>query len=258
MILLESPRNLPALGGYQDGGGRYGSGDATTIGRTSPMIDPDETAPAGALARTDPSVFAPELRRPSMVAGPREIDARLHERICAGDQKGLAEAYDAFGRAVYSVALRVLNDAGMAEDVVQLVFLRLWDNPHRFDPTRGALKSFLFREAHSRAVERVRAEEARKARERRDEREFLHTDVDVEREVVDLVRSERVRAALDNLTEGERDAINLAYFGGHTYRDVARLLDLPEGTVKSRIRLGLTKLAEQLEGLGWGGPDVAG
>lgn len=186
-------------------------------------------------------------------------DAALMRRIASGDQAAMAEIYGTHGRATFSIAVRVLNETSLAEDVVQAVFLRLWDEPTRFDADRGALRSFLFREAQSRAIERVRAEEARRAREERGDREDhpirIHTDI--EGEVVDLVRSERVREAMQSLTDGERDAINLAYFGGHTYRDVARLLDLPEGTVKSRIRIGLTKLADRLEELGWGGPDDA-
>ena len=160
--------------------------------------------------------------------------------------------YRRHGAAVYGLATRVLADADRAQEVVQEVFLRLWTEPHRYDPERGALRSYLTRQAHSRAIERVRAEEARRRREERHDREDARPLADVESEAWHLIRSELVGQALDQLSEAERQAISLAYFGGHSYREVAALLELPEGTVKSRIRLGLTKLASHLEDSGLG------
>ena len=179
-------------------------------------------------------------------------DATLVAAVGESDQLALKELYRRHGPAVYGLARRVVVDADRAEEVVQEVFLRLWNEPERFDPTRGALRSFLYRQAHSRAVERIRSEEARRRREERHDREQLHPAYDVEIEAWELIRSELVKDALDTLAEGEREAITLAYFGGRTYREVAVLLDLPEGTVKSRIRLGLNKLADELEAAGLG------
>jgi len=179
-------------------------------------------------------------------------DATLVAAVGESDQLALKELYRRHGPAVYGLARRVVVDADRAEEVVQEVFLRLWNEPERFDPTRGALRSFLYRQAHSRSVERIRSEEARRRREERHDREQLHPAYDVEIEAWELIRSELVKDALDTLAEGEREAITLAYFGGRTYREVAVLLDLPEGTVKSRIRLGLNKLADQLEAAGLG------
>lgn len=183
----------------------------------------------------------------------RELeDAALVDAVGRGDQQALAEVYHRHGDGVFGLVKRVLADAAMAEEVTQEVFLRLWDEPHRFDSQRGALRSFLLRQAHSRAVERVRSEEARRRREERVDRESVPTPPDVEAlAMADLARGE-VADALASLSEGERQAIVLAYFGGHSYREVALRLDLPEGTVKSRIRLGLAKLADRLGATGLG------
>jgi RNA polymerase sigma-70 factor (ECF subfamily) len=179
-------------------------------------------------------------------------DTRLIDAVGRGDQNALAEAYRRHGDGVYGLVRRVLNDGAMAEEVTQEVFLRLWDEPHRFDPQRGALRSFLLRQAHSRAVERVRSEEARRRREDRVDRENVTAPPDVEQQALAGLSSEAVAAALATLSDGEQKAIVLAYFGGHSYREVAVRLDLPEGTVKSRIRLGLAKLADRLEATGLG------
>jgi RNA polymerase sigma-70 factor, ECF subfamily len=179
-------------------------------------------------------------------------DARLIDAVGRGDQQALAEAYRRHGDGVYGLVRRVLADGAMAEEVTQEVFLRLWNEPHRYDPDRGALRSFLLRQAHSRAVERVRSEEARRRREERVDRENVPPQADVEQQAMEGLSSQAVADALATLNEGEREAIVLAYFGGHSYREVALRLDLPEGTVKSRIRLGLAKLADRLEATGLG------
>lgn len=179
-------------------------------------------------------------------------DADLVTAVARSDQLALQELYTRHGAAVYGLARRVLVDAERAEEVVQEVFLRLWNEPGRFDPARGALRSFLNREAHSRAIERVRSEEARRRREERHERERAEPPRDVEVEAWELIRSALVKEAMAELSEGERQAITLAYYGGRTYREVAVELDQPEGTIKSRIRIGLTKLADKLEATGLG------
>ena len=179
-------------------------------------------------------------------------DAALVAAVAHSDQRALEELYERHGPALYGLARRVLVDADRAEEVVQEVFLRLWNEPERFEPDRGALRSFLYRQVHSRSVERIRSEEARRRREERHDREALPSDYDVEAEAWQLIRSELVKDAVARLSEGEREAITLAYFGGRTYREVAEQLDLPEGTVKSRIRLGLNKLASELDAAGLG------
>ena len=179
-------------------------------------------------------------------------DARLVAGVEQRNQESLAEIYRRHGDSVFALIRRVVADRSMAEEITQEVFLRLWNEPERYDPDRGALRSFLYRQGHSRAVERIRSEEARRRREDRVDREAAPVALDVEQQALEGLGSEAVAEALATLGEGERQAIVLAYFGGHSYREVALRLDLPEGTVKSRIRLGLAKLADKLEASGLG------
>ncbi|GIU88423.1 MAG: RNA polymerase sigma factor SigK [Acidimicrobiia bacterium] len=173
-------------------------------------------------------------------------DAALASAIAGRDQDALAECYRRYGGACLSLARRVLGDRTLAEEVVQEVFVRTWREPQRYDPGRGSLRSFLLAQVHGRAVDLLRAENARRAREERDARRDARPGLDLEREVVQLAESEAIRTALRTLSDGERQAIELAYFGGHTYREVAVLLEQPEGTVKSRIRSGLLRLRAAL------------
>jgi len=180
-------------------------------------------------------------------------DPDLVRSVATGDHRALEEIHRRHGGAVFGLSRRVLADDALAEEISQEVFLRLWTEPHRFDATRGSLRSYLQRQAHSRSIERVRSEEARRNREERAERIDVRTHTDIEAEVVATLRSDAVREALALLEPAERQPILLAYFGGHSYREVAVLLDAPEGTVKSRIRSGLNRLADQLETVGGGG-----
>lgn len=165
-------------------------------------------------------------------------------------QEALAEAYRRHAGAVFGLARRVLGAQPLAEEVVQEVFLRLWNDPGRFDPSRGTLRSYLLAQAHGRSVDLLRSEGARRAREERDARATAEAGYDLEHEVWDMTTAEQVRTAMQTLPEGERRAIELAYFGGHTYREVATLLEEPEGTVKSRIRSGLKRLRGELVSAG--------
>jgi RNA polymerase sigma-70 factor (ECF subfamily) len=137
-------------------------------------------------------------------------------------------------------------DRALAEEVVQELFVRLWNRPELYEPDRGSLRSFLIAQAHGRSVDLLRAETARRRREAREARERIAEPVDLDREIVNLTEAEAVQTALASLPEPERAAIELAYFGGHTYREVAVLLEQPEGTVKSRIRAGMLRLRAAL------------
>ncbi len=170
----------------------------------------------------------------------------VHRRLLAGDQVALGDCYDQFSSFVYGLALRVIRDQRAAEDVSQDVFLYLWERADAFDPARGGLRTWLGTLAHRRAVDYVRREEALRRRTERVGAEASVTP-DVEEIAVAIVTAERVRAALDELPVEQRDAIRLAYFGGKTYREVAVQLEIPEGTAKSRMRLGLARIATVLE-----------
>lgn len=173
-------------------------------------------------------------------------DAGLVVAIGRFHDDAMAEVFRRHGGAVFALARRVLGDAGRAEEIVQEVFVRLWNQPERFDPERGSLRSFLLAQAHGRAVDLLRSDTARKEREAREARAAAEAGYDLEHEVWDLAVSERVRDAVSLLPADERRAIELAYFGGRTYREAAAELGAPEGTVKSRIRSGLKRLRAAL------------
>lgn len=174
------------------------------------------------------------------------VDADLAAGVSAGDRSALEVVFKEHGGAVKGVAWRVLKDENLAEDIVQETFVTFWDDPGKYNPDRGTLRTFLLTIAHRKAVDVVRSEVART---RREQRPPDPKHVDVEEEVGTRDLSETVRRALDELSEDEREAIVLAYYGGLSYVKVAERLALPEGTVKSRIRAGMKKLSTSLSGV---------
>ena len=183
-------------------------------------------------------------------------DAQLVTSIARYSEVALAEVYRRHGGAVYGLARRVLNDPAEAEDVTQEVFLRLWNEPDRYDPGRGSLRSFLLAQSHARAVDAVRSTSSRRQRESRDALRTARGTYDLQHEVWDLAMADQVGHAMGALPEEERRAIELAYFDGHTYREVARLLQQPEGTVKSRIRNGMRRMRAALADMDLMGVDA--
>lgn len=180
-------------------------------------------------------------------------DAALVTSVARYDEAALAELYRRHAGAVFALARRLTNDQATGEDVVQEVFLRLWRDPERFDPDRGALRPFLLSDTHARAVDRIRSDVARRRREDRDAERVVTTRDDVATAVVDRSTALHVRDALESLPEDERSIIDLAYFGGHSYREAAEVLGIPEGTAKSRIRSGLSRMKGALATSGIGG-----
>jgi RNA polymerase sigma-70 factor (ECF subfamily) len=175
-------------------------------------------------------------------------DASLVVSVGRYHDDALAEIYRRHAGAVFALARRLLSDRSLAEEIVQEVFLRLWNDPDRFDPDRGSLRSYLLAQCHGRSVDLIRSESSRRRREEKELTLAAESGYDLEHEVWDLAVADRVKTAMRALPDGEREAILLAYFGGHTYREVADLLDTPEGTVKSRIRAGLKRMRGELAG----------
>src|SRR5436190_10979805 len=185
---------------------------------------------------------------PMAVKQPRSTswELSLRQRLLAGDESALSEIYDQYSSFVFGLATRVTNDRRAAEDVTQEVFVGVWAKPAVFDPERGSLRSWLGTLAHRRAVDFVRREEASRRRAQR-EAELAALPPDIEELATALALAERVRVAVDELPSDQQDAIRLAYFGGKTYRQVAEVLGIPEGTAKSRLRMGLRRMADTLE-----------
>jgi RNA polymerase sigma factor (sigma-70 family) len=179
-------------------------------------------------------------------------DGQLVELVARKDAGALEALYDRYGRAAYSLARRILTEETLAQDVVQEVFLSLWRDARRFDAGRGTVATYLLSMTHHRAVDVVRREENLRRWRTSDEGLELEPDpkVRVEDEVEASERRAEVRAALAELPAAQREALALAYFGGYTQREVAALVGVPLGTVKTRMAAGMRKLKEALQDAG--------
>lgn len=173
-------------------------------------------------------------------------DGELVAAIARRDEAAMAEVVRRHRGPVLAFALRLVGDSGRAEEICQEVFLWLWERSSRFDVERGSLRSFLLAITHGRSLDVLRSDTARVARERRDAIRTIVPETGVEAQVLAQTVADAVRQALAQLPEADRTAVELAYFGGHSYRTVAQMLNEPEGTVKSRIRRGLAKLRDLL------------
>ena len=181
---------------------------------------------------------------PDDPVGIRELD-RLMARIAGGDQEAFARFYDLIHRSVFGLVLRVLRNAVMSEEVSQEVFFEVWRKAPRFDRQRGTARAWIMTIAHRRAVDRVRSEERHSRPRPPAETEAF----DVVAESVETnLDQRRVQKALEQLTPVQREVVELAYYSGHTYREVAEKLGIPLGTMKTRMRDGLKRLRTALEG----------
>ena len=172
-------------------------------------------------------------------------DVQLIERLLVRDESALREVVDEYGGVVHGMARRVLAEPTLAEEVAQDTFLALWRRPGAFDPGRGSLQSFLLGIVRNKAVDLVRKEESL-----RRTREALARELPMNEPSHDpgaeVEERQRVLAALGTLSEVQREAVVLAYFGGRTYREVAVELDIPEGTAKTRLRDALIRMRQAL------------
>lgn len=169
-------------------------------------------------------------------------------RTARGDRAAFAELYDLLSARVFGLILRVLVDRSQSEEVLQDVFLEAWQSADSFDPDRGRARTWLLTIAHRRAVDRVRASQSARRRDlAAGARELAAARPGVDDEVALMVDGARAVRGLDRLPEPQRRAIVLAYFGGYSQSEIAALLGVPLGTIKTRIRDGLTRLRKELE-----------
>jgi len=186
--------------------------------------------------------------------GDRSTDVDLMALVRAGEASGLEQLYDRYSRPAYSLARRILGDAGLAEDVLQEVFMALWRQPAKYDPSRGGFSSWLLAMTHHKAVDSVRREETlrrRRAKAAEDDETLIGEaggGPDIDDQVVTSLQRDGVRRALRELPQVQREALTLAYFGGYTQREVAALTGAPLGTVKTRMLAGMRRLRDILGG----------
>jgi RNA polymerase sigma-70 factor, ECF subfamily len=184
---------------------------------------------------------------PEGTGAPATDLSSLLGRCARGDEQAFAALYDETARRVHGLVLRVVRDPAQAEEVTQEVYLQAWRTASRYDESKGSALAWLMTLAHRRAVDRVRSAEASS---RQDTTYHQRTHVvphDTTAEAAETsMEARRVRTALAELTNVQREALELAYFGGYTHTEVATMLDLPVGTAKTRIRDGLIRLRDAM------------
>ena len=180
---------------------------------------------------------------------PHRSDKALVEAVARADEDALGELYDRFGKVAYGLAFRILQDAALAEDAVQEAFLQIWRGAGSYEPERAKASTWLLTFVHRRAVDLVRREERRRTLP--EEAAPEPSGAGPDESVVGRSRGEIVRAALRRLPEEQREAIELAYYGGLTQSELAARLEQPLGTIKSRMFAGLQRLRVLLAEAGY-------
>ncbi len=184
---------------------------------------------------------------PESGADPVDLIGVLLLQIAQGDQDAFARMYDLLSPRVFGLILRVLVDRSQSEEVLQEVFLEVWQSAGRFAPNRGQGRSWILTIAHRRAVDRVRSAQASTDRDVRTGLRDLDVPHDGVAEQVELkIEGERVATALSSLPEAQREALTLAYYGGYSQSEIAALVGAPLGTIKTRMRDGLSRLRAEM------------
>ena len=204
----------------------------------------------GRSAVTDKGRPVRPFRKPAAAAAVRNdapaLDALL-ARVARGDEAAFEQTYDQVADAVFGLVRRVVRDPAQSEEVTQEVLVEVWRTASRYEPARGSAMAWIMTMAHRRAVDRVRSEQAASDRQARAaNREQVVVFDEVAEDVEARLDRERVRRCLDTLTDLQRQSVALAYYEGYTYREVAELLTVPLGTVKTRMRDGMIRMRDCL------------
>ena len=178
---------------------------------------------------------------------PSQLQLELLERVAQGDQQAFSHLYDLIAPRVLGIVKRLLRDHSQSEEVTQEVFLEIWQTAPRFDQKKGSASAWILTMAHRRAVDRVRASQASRNRDTKIGIRDFDPDYDNVAESVEIrIEHERVEKAMVRLTELQRQAVTLAYYGGYSHSEVAAMLEVPVGTVKTRLRDGMIRLRDEL------------
>jgi len=189
---------------------------------------------------------------------PRDVESRFSgvERpskeellglVAQGDQRAFSALYDEVSPRVFGLVKRLLVDHAQSEEVTQEVFLEIWQNATRYEPSKGGATTWILTMAHRRAVDRIRSSQASRDRDVKiGIRDYVGEYDNVSAEVEVTIEHERVKEAMSQLTELQRQAVSLAYYGGYSHSEVAAMLKVPIGTVKTRLRDGMIRLRDEL------------
>lgn len=200
------------------------------------------------MPAADSAVDVTRDKRPDDVSADVQLDRRLVSRIKNGETDALGELYDRYASLALGVALRVVGDRDLGEDVVHDAFVAVWRKIQLFDADRGSVRSWLLTIVRNRAIDRMRAKRPMMDVDDADEQALLRTAADPTlTEVLQRIGSHELRTAVARLPAAQREAVELAYFGGHTYREIAKLQRVPTGTASGRLRLALGKLRAMLQ-----------
>ena len=178
----------------------------------------------------------------------RTDDARIVERLKAGDSEALGILYDRYSPPAMAVAMRILRDRDAAEDLVHDVFVSVWQKIDRFDGSKGSIRTWILAVLRNRAIDRLRSAPVRLETDAPEENDSVTSGTETWDAVEGRLSAAQLRTAIDRLPAEQREAIELAYFKGRTYREIAEITGVPQGTASGRLRLALHKLREALIG----------